>query len=70
MHLRDGLFQRSWEGYFGVYFQNKYQNNTPVSAERVRHKSTYIMLFLTQHNNDKNCDKNDNLHTSIPWLTW
>ena len=29
---------------------NKYQNNTRVSAEMVRHESTYIILFLTRHN--------------------
>ena len=29
---------------------NKYQNNTQVSAETVRHESTYIILFLTRHN--------------------
>ena len=29
---------------------NKYQNNTRVSAETVRLESTYIILFLTRHN--------------------
>ena len=29
---------------------NKYQNNTRVSPETVRHESTYIILFLTRHN--------------------
>ena len=47
MYSSDELFQRSREGYFGVY---AYQNNTRVSAETVRHESTYIILFLTRHN--------------------
>ena len=29
---------------------NEYQNNTRVSAETIRHESTYIILFLTRHN--------------------
>ena len=33
---------------------NEYQNNTRVSAETVRHKSTYIILFLTRHNESIN----------------
>ena len=33
---------------------NKYQNNTRVSAETVRHESTYIILFLTRHNESIN----------------
>ena len=36
---------------------NKQQNNTRVSAEAVRHKSTYIILFLTRHNESINDDK-------------
>ena len=42
---------------------NKYQNNTPVSAEMVRHKSTYIILFLTRHNESINDYKNNELYT-------
>ena len=68
MYLSDGLFQRSREGYFGVYFPelrrnegNKHQNNTQVSAETVRHMSTYIILFLTWHNESINDAKTDNL---------
>ena len=48
---------------------NKYQNNTRVSTETVRHKSTYIILFLTQHNKSTNNDKNDNLYTLSSCLT-
>ena len=33
---------------------NKYQNNTRVSAEKFRHESTYIILFLTRHNESIN----------------
>ena len=62
MYSRDELFQRSQEGYFGV----KHQNNSPVSAETVRHKSIYIILFLTRHNESINDNKNG---TSSPCLT-
>ena len=47
---------------------NKYQNNTRVSTETVRHESKYIILFLTRHNESIN-DKNDDLYTSSPCLT-
>ena len=50
MYSSDELFKRSRESYFGV---DKYQNNTRVSAETVRHESTYIILFLTRHNDEK-----------------
>ena len=63
----DELFQHSHEGHFGVY--NKYQNNTRVSAETVCHESTYIILFLTRHNESINDDKNDDLYTSSLYLT-
>ena len=56
----------SREGYFGVI--NKYQKNTRVSAETVRHESTYIILFLTRHNESINDDKND-IYTSSQCLT-
>ena len=52
---------------------NKHQNNTRVSTETVRHESTCIILFLAWHNDDKNDNKNDDLHTSTiilapdPW---
>ena len=48
---------------------NKYKNNIRVSAETVRHESTYIMLFLTRHNDSINDDKNDDIYTSSPCLT-
>ena len=37
---------------------NKYQNNTRVSAETVRHESAYIILFRTRHNESINDYKN------------
>ena len=37
---------------------NKHQNNTRVSAETVCHGSTYIISFLTWHNESINEDKN------------
>ena len=33
---------------------NKHQNNARRSASTVRHKSTYIILFLTRHNESIN----------------
>ena len=48
---------------------NKYQNNTRVSTEAVRHESTYIILFLTRHNEFMNNDKNDDLFPLSPCLT-
>ena len=42
---------------------NKYQNNAQVRAESVRYESTYIILFLTRHNESINDDKNDDLYT-------
>ena len=48
---------------------NKHQNNTRVSAETVHHESTYIILFLTRHDESTNDDKNDDLYTSPPCLT-
>ena len=42
---------------------NNHQNNTRVSAETVRHKSAYIVLYLTPHNESINDDKNDDLNT-------
>ena len=70
MYSSDESFQRSREGYFGVYFPsceatreintqitlegNKYPKNTRVSAETVRHESTYIILFLTRYNESIN----------------
>ena len=43
---------------------NKHQNNTRLIAETVRHESTYIILFLTRHNESVNDDKIDDLYTS------
>ena len=64
MYSSDELFQRSREGYVGVY-------NTRVSAETVRNSSwsTYIILFLTRYNESNNGDKNDDLYTSSVCLT-
>ena len=44
MYSHDELFLCSLEYYFGVY--SKHQNNALVSAETVRHSSTYIILYL------------------------
>ena len=67
MYSSDESFQRSREGYFDVYFPScEYQNNTRVSAETVRHESTYIILFLTRHNESINDYKNDELCISSP----
>ena len=63
MYSSDEVLQRSREDHFGV---NKYQNNTRVRAETVRHESTYIILFLTRHNETKNDDKDDDLYTNPP----
>ena len=41
---------------------NKHQNNAQVSTETVRHESTYIILFLTRHNESIN----DYRYTSSP----
>ena len=68
MHSSDELFQRSREGYLGVYYSNKHQNNTWVSAETVRRESTYIILFLTRHEST-NDNKNGDLYTSSLCLT-
>ena len=48
---------------------NEYQNNIRASAETVRHESTYIILFLTRHNESINDYKTDELYTSSPCLT-
>ena len=48
---------------------NKHPNNTRVSVETVRHKSTYIILFLTWHNESINNDKNNYLFTLSLCLT-
>ena len=68
MYSSDELFQRSREGYFLCLFpelrnnkENEHKNNTRVSAETVRHESTYIILFLTRRNESINDDENDNL---------
>ena len=52
MYSSDEQFQRSREGYFGVYIPSceatiegiKHKNYTQVSAETVRHESTYIFF--------------------------
>ena len=48
---------------------NKHQNNTRVSAETVCYESTYIILFLTWHNESINDNKKDDLYTSSLCLT-
>ena len=48
---------------------NEYQKKTRVSPETVRQNSTYIILFLTRHNESINDYKNDELYTSSPCLT-
>ena len=48
---------------------NKHQNNTWVSTEAVRHESTYIIFFLTQHNETITYDNKNYLCTSSPCLT-
>ena len=52
---------------------NKHQNNTRVSAQTVRHKSTYIILFLTWHNESINDGNNEDLqhhpHVSLDRFT-
>ena len=47
----------------------KHQNKPWVSAETIRHESTYIILFLTRHNESMNDDINDGDYTSSPCLT-
>ena len=76
MYSSDKLFQRSREGYFCVLFPelrsnkgNKHKNNPLVSAETIRHSSTFIILFLTWHNESINDDKNNGLYTSSTCLT-
>ena len=56
MYSRDELIRRSLERYFDVYFHrcfatrgNKHQNNPIVSAETVRHLSTYIVLYVVEY---------------------
>ena len=76
MYLSDELFQRLREGYSGVYFPSceatreiNSKKNTRVSAETVRHESTYIILFLTWPNESINYDENDDLHPLSPCPT-
>ena len=45
-----------------------HENNTRVSASTVLHKSEYIILFLTWHNESINDAKNEDLYTSSPCL--
>ena len=68
MYSSEELFQRSREGYFGVYFPSceaTSEINTKITHEweTVRHESTYIILFLTRHNQSINDDKNDDCYT-------
>ena len=76
MYLSEKLFQRPREVYFGVYFPScegsgemNTKNNTLVSAETVRYESTYVILFLTWHNESINDYKTDDLYTSSSCLT-
>ena len=50
-----------WLRLFWCLF-NKYQNKTRMSAETVRHESTYIISFLTRHNESINYDKKDDIY--------
>ena len=68
MYSSDELFQRSREGYFGIHFPSgeaTREVNTKITHgwETVRHESTYIILFLTRHNQSINDDKNDDRYT-------
>ena len=47
---------------------NKHQNNAQVSTETVHHRSTYIILFLTRHDESINEDKNNDIYTSSLFL--
>ena len=53
---------------------NKYQNNTRMSTEMVRHESTYIILFLTRHNESINDYKKKSFthrpHVSRAWFSF
>ena len=48
---------------------NKHENKTRASAETVRREVTYIILFLTRHNESINDYENDVLYTLSPCLT-
>ena len=55
MYVIEEQFKHSREGYFlfpGLRSSegNKHQINARVSAETARHDCTYIILFLTRHN--------------------
>ena len=70
MYSRGELFMRSRECYFCVCNEgNKHQNNSRASAQTVRHKSTYVVLFLTWKKESINDAKNEDLHVSSPCLT-
>ena len=69
MYSSDELFQRSRKGYFGFATREINTKITRVSTETVHHESTYVILFLTRHNDYINDDKNDDLYTPSPCLT-
>ena len=48
---------------------SKCQNNARVSTEMVHHERTYIIIFLTRHNESINDYKKDKLYTSFPCFT-
>ena len=52
-----------------VYISWVAWNNNQVCTETVRYKSTYIILFLTWHNQSIHDDKNDDLCTLSPCRT-
>ena len=52
-----------------LVFKHKPHNTTRLRASPVRHGSTYIISFLTWHNEAINDDGNDDRHTSIPCPT-
>ena len=56
MYSSDEPFQRSREGYFGVYFpscETTREMSTKITLETGRDESTHIILFLTRYNDDK-----------------
>ena len=74
MHSSDELFQRSREGYFGVYFPSCEATReiiNKITLEWAQNQFTQGVhtLFLTRQNVSINYDKNDNFYTSSPCLS-
>ena len=86
MYSNYELFQRSREGYFGVYFpscETTREINTKLTLEWAQkqlvtrvHTLLYFYLFLTRQNKSINDDENDDLNPSSQWpddcdaITW